>query len=87
MRVSLSWLKEYVTIEMGIDRLVDSLTMIGLEVDSVTDRYDHLDNVVVGRILEVVPHPKADKLSLCDVDIGHQTLSVVCGAPNAEKGL
>ena len=87
MRVSLSWLKEYVAIEMSTDRLVDSLTMIGLEVDSVTDRYDYLDNVVVGRILEVAPHPKADNLSLCDVDIGHQTLSVVCGAPNAEKGL
>ena len=87
MRVSLSWLKEYVAIEMSIDRLVDSLTMIGLEVDSVTDRYEYLDNVVVGRIIEVAPHPKADKLSLCDVDIGHQTLSVVCGAPNAEKGL
>jgi phenylalanyl-tRNA synthetase beta chain len=87
MRASLSWLKEYVAIEMSIDRLVESLTMIGLEVDSVTDRYDYLDNVVVGRILEVTPHPKADKLSLCDVDIGQQTLSVVCGAPNAEKGL
>lgn len=87
MRVSLSWLKEYVPIEMDINRLVEALTMVGLEVDSVSDRYTYLNDVVVGRIRHITPHPQANKLTLCDVDIGSRYLSVVCGAPNVEKDL
>ena len=87
MRVSLSWLKEYVSIEMDIDRLVIALTMIGLEVDSVSDRYSYLNRVVVGCIHNIAPHPQSDNLKLCEVDIGSQTLSVVCGAPNVTNDL
>lgn len=87
MRVSLSWLKEYVAIEMSIDRLVDALTMVGLEVDSVSDRYTYLDRVLVGRIRDVRPHPHADMLKCCEVDIGSGAIDVVCGAPNARKDL
>lgn len=87
MRVSLSWLKEYVAIDMPVERLVDALTMAGLEVDTVADRYAYLDRVVVGRIRDVSPHPRADMLKLCNVDIGSGSLAVVCGAPNARTGL
>jgi len=87
MIVSLSWLQDYVSIEWDTDRLADALTMIGLEVDSVTDRYDHLKQVIVGRIESVEPHPNADKLKLCQVATGDKTLSIVCGAPNVAEGM
>jgi phenylalanyl-tRNA synthetase beta chain len=87
MRVSLSWLKEYGAIEMDIDRLVEALTMVGLEVDSVSDRFAYLNPVVVGQVRDTAPHPQADTLTLCQVDIGSRILGVVCGAPNVAKGM
>lgn len=87
MKVSLSWLKEYIPVEMETEELVAGLTMAGLEVDAVTNRYDHLEGVVVSRIVEIAPHPNADTLSLCQVDVGDKRISVVCGAPNAAKDL
>ncbi|SCY53141.1 phenylalanine--tRNA ligase subunit beta [Desulfoluna spongiiphila] len=88
MKFSLSWLKEYIPLEMGIEGLTDGLTMAGLEVDSVTPLYDSLDGVVVARIVEAKPHPNADKLRLCQVDAGgEEPVGIVCGAPNAAEGL
>lgn len=87
MKVSLSWLKEYVPVEMEVSKLADALTMVGLEVDSISERYDYLDTVVVGRIVEIQPHPNADKLRMCKVDIGDRFISVACGAPNIETGM
>lgn len=88
MKFSLSWLKEYIPVTTGIEALCDGLTMAGLEVDSVTPLYDSLDNVVVGRIMEAKPHPNADKLRLCQVDVGaDEPVGIVCGAPNAAEGL
>ena len=87
MKVSLSWLNDYVDVQMALDDLVDALTMVGLEVDSVIDRYAFTEKVLVGRVLEVQPHPNADRLSLCSVDLGGRTVSVVCGAPNVQPGL
>jgi phenylalanyl-tRNA synthetase beta chain len=73
---------------MATEELADSLTMIGLEVEGVENRYGSLDGVVVSRIVDLKPHPNADKLSLCQVDAGGDApLSIVCGAPNAAKGL
>jgi phenylalanyl-tRNA synthetase beta chain len=82
MKASISWLNDYSPINMDVHSLADALTMAGLEVEAVTDRFGYLDNVVVGRIVEIEPHPNADKLKLVKVDVGHQTLAVVCGAPN-----
>ncbi len=65
-----------------------SITMSGLEVDSVARAGPALDDVVVGRIQRAGPHPDADKLRVCDVDVGRQSsLRIVCGAPNARGGL
>jgi phenylalanyl-tRNA synthetase beta chain len=85
MKASFSWLKEYVSIEMSPPELADALTMAGLEVEALLDKYDYLKTVKVGRVLTVVPHPNANKLWLCKVDIGDRVVSVVCGAPNVEE--
>ena len=87
MKVSLSWLKDYVPIEMDPADLAEALTMVGLEIESVSERYGYLDTVFVGRIEEITPHPNADKLHLCRVDTGQGKVSVVCGAPNAKTGM
>ncbi len=82
MIVSLSWIKEYVPITMAPLDLAEELTMVGLEVEAVKDRYAYLQPVLVGRIADIRPHPNADKLQCCDVDLGDRTVAVVCGAPN-----
>ena len=87
MKVSLNWLKEYVSIEMDIDKLADALTMVGLEVEGVSNRYSYLDPVVTGRILDIKPHPNSTDLHICRVDAGKRFVSVVCGAPNVKTGL
>jgi phenylalanyl-tRNA synthetase beta chain len=87
MQVSLSWLKQYVPVDVPVSDLADRLTMAGLEVEGVWDRYRFLDTVRVGRIQQVDPHPNADKLVVCRVDVGTRRLSIVCGAPNAAVGL
>jgi phenylalanyl-tRNA synthetase beta chain len=87
MKVSLSWLAEYVAVDMPVEKLANMLTMAGLEVEAVEDRYGYLDTVVVGRIVEMIPHPNADRLKVCRVEAGPETYSVVCGAPNAAVNL
>ena len=87
MKVSLNWLKTFVPIEMTPDELAAALTMAGLEVEAVSDRFEYLKSVRVGLVAAVKDHPNADRLKVCDVDIGERTLTVVCGAPNVEKGM
>jgi len=87
MKVSISWLKEYVSIDLEPKVLADALTMAGLEVEGMWDRYAYLDNIRVCRVLDVKPHPNADKLTCCTVDAGEGSVSVVCGAPNVRKGM
>ena len=86
MKASLSWLKDYVTIDMDVVKLAEALTMAGLEVEALVDRYGYLDHVVVGRIVEMAPHPEADRLSVCGVDVGTGVKPVVCGASNIKEG-
>ncbi|MGD9137907.1 MAG: phenylalanine--tRNA ligase subunit beta, partial [Desulfobacterales bacterium] len=87
MKVSLSWLKDYIPVNLDAADLAEALTMVGLEVDSVADRYSYLNGVVVGRVVEMDRHPNADKLVVCRVDAGDRISSVVCGAPNVEPGM
>jgi len=87
MKVSLSWLKEYVALDWDADRLAEALTMAGLEVDSVYDRFAYLQQVQVAQVQAVRAHPNADKLKLCDVSTGSQVVTVVCGAPNVKAGM
>ncbi|MEZ4604027.1 MAG: hypothetical protein R2861_11720 [Desulfobacterales bacterium] len=87
MKVSLNWLKQYIPFDMPPAELADRLTMAGLEVETVTERFDYLDTVVVGKITDIRPHADADKLVVCTVDVGEKTLAIVCGAPNAACGM
>ncbi len=87
MKVSLSWLNDYVNIKMAPSDLAEALTMVGLEIEWVSERYRYLDTVFVGQIEEIAPHPNADKLHLCRVNTGRGKISVVCGAPNARIGM
>jgi len=86
MKVSLSWLHDYIHVDTDVAKLADALTMAGLEVDALADRYAYLERVVVGRIVEMSPHPDADSLSLCKVDVGSELKAIVCGASNIEEG-
>lgn len=88
MKFTLVWLKEHLDTDLGVDALASALTNLGLEVESVTRPADVLAAFVVARIESAVPHPNADKLRLCMVDIGAGApVQVVCGAPNARPGL
>ena len=86
MQVSFNWLKDYISIDLDPEELADLLTMTGIEVENVVKIGDGLDGVVVGQITAVNPHPNSDKLSLCNVDTGSDTCSIVCGATNIKPG-
>ena len=90
MKVSLNWLKEYVELPESIDlsTLAYDLTMSTVEVEGVTDTASKFDKMVIGEIQEVTPHPNADKLRICKVDIGNGTSrEIVCGGSNLQKGM
>lgn len=91
MKISYNWLKDYY--EHGLDpqTLADTLTMLGLEAEGAPERVGgvpgNFEGVVVGHVLSAVPHPNADRLRLCSVDVGGEApLHIVCGAPNVAAG-
>ena len=86
MLVSLRWLKDYVDIDLTPAALADRLTMAGLEIDAVRETAPDFSRVVVAKILSVRSHPNAEKLSLCEVTNGAETLPIVCGATNIHAG-
>ncbi len=89
MKVSLNWIKDYVKLpeDMDLSRLAYDLTMSTVEVEGATDLSKQFENVVVGRICEVLPHPNADKLRVCRTDIGGEIREIVCGGINLEPGM
>lgn len=88
MQISVNWLRELVKTDFSPEALGELLTIAGLEVEAIEDRRSWADGVVVGKIIDRVPHPNADKLSICTVDIGQKTPStIVCGAPNARADI
>jgi len=88
MKITFDWLREHLDTKLSEDQLLDKLTDIGLEVESVERPSSDLEKFLVAKILKTEPHPDADRLKVCDVDIGNQNiLKVVCGAPNAREGL
>lgn len=86
MRVPLSWIRDFTPADAPVDVLVAALNQLGLEVEGVEDPGREVLGVRVARILEVLPHPDADRLRLADVEFGDGTTRVVCGAPNIEAG-
>jgi phenylalanyl-tRNA synthetase beta chain len=88
MKFTRDWLQTYVDTDgLSTEQLAEHLTMLGLEVDSVEELHSDLADLKTGRILKAEKHPDADKLQVCEVQIGEQTHQIVCGAPNARAGL
>ncbi|MGL9718558.1 MAG: phenylalanine--tRNA ligase subunit beta [Wolbachia sp.] len=86
MKFTLSWLLEHLETNANLEEITDKLTHIGLEVEDVIDNAK-LAGFVVAKVLEVAPHPNADKLKLCKVDDGSKVLQIVCGANNVREGI
>ncbi len=87
MKVSYRWLQEFVEIPWSAQELADRLTMAGLEVESVESIAPALDQVVVGEIEEITVHPNADSLNVCQICVGEERKTIVCGAPNVAVGM
>jgi phenylalanyl-tRNA synthetase beta chain len=86
MKVSLKWLNDYVDIKLAPKELAEGLTMAGLEVRSIETVGGTWDNVVIGEVIALNPHPNADRLKLATVDLGTIQVTTVCGAPNINLG-
>ena len=92
MKFTLSWLKDHLETDEPLDKIVDKLTMIGLEVENVEDKAKALGAFTIARVVSAVQHPNADRLRVCMVDTGQvanggDPVQVVCGAPNARAGM
>ena len=88
MITSLSWLKNHLATKANLNQIAERLTEIGLEVENIKSSNDNLDKFIVCKIVKSQKHPNADKLKLCEVNIGSGSLvKVVCGAQNARDGL
>ena len=88
MQFSEAWLRAFVDPPIDTAALCDKLTMAGFEVENVAPAAPPFANVVVGEIISVAPHPDADRLRVCSVNVGHRDLlQIVCGAPNAAAGM
>ncbi|OCS88382.1 phenylalanine--tRNA ligase subunit beta [Caryophanon tenue] len=88
MLVSLNWLKQYVnTQDLPNEELAERITRSGIEVDAVIDRASGIQNVVVGYVESKEKHPEADRLNVCQVNVGEDGIQqIVCGAPNVDAG-
>lgn len=87
MKFTLAWLKDHLETDAPLDEILDTLTMIGLEVEDVADPAASLAGYVVAEVVSAEKHPDADKLQVCRVTTGKEELQVVCGAPNARAGM
>lgn len=86
MKVTYKWLKEYVNINCSPEELAEKLTQSGFEVEEMIYQNEHLHDVVVGRILKIEKHPQADRLVVCQVDIGDKTTQIITAATNVFEG-
>jgi phenylalanyl-tRNA synthetase beta chain len=88
MRVSYKWLSQYIELQgVSAEELADKITRAGVEVDAVLKRNQGVEQVVVGYVQDRIQHPNADKLSVCQVDLGEEApVQIVCGAANVDKG-
>ena len=87
MRVTLDWLRDFVDLPTDDpSALADAFESLGHEVEAWETLVPSFRGVVIGRVLSVGPHPNADKIRLCEVDVGDQVLAIICGAWNFEAG-
>ena len=86
MKISQSWLKEYIDFPHSPEELSDALTMLGIEVEAIHDEGKKFKGFYIGKVLSKEKHPNADKLSVCSVTLGEGEQTIICGAPNVEAG-
>ena len=86
MKVSYNWLKEFIDLPLNPEETAEKLTLIGLEVEELEKYGSSLDGVIVGEVLEVREHPNADRLQVCDINLGDSKTQIVCGAKNVAAG-
>ena len=86
MKLSTNFVKDYIDIDVDVKQLAEDMTRVGNEYDSA-GKLINATKLIIGKIIECVGHPDSDHLHLCKVDIGKEVLNIVCGAPNARKGL
>lgn len=87
MKISHHWLNDYISLDkLEIEAISDHLTLLGLEVDTVHESGNKLEGVVIGLVKEVSQHPNADRLRICQVDLGTEHVQIVCGADNVAAG-
>jgi len=88
MIITLSWLKDHLSTNANLGKIIDKLTGIGLEVEGIRESQGELSDFKIAKVLKVEKHPNADKLKLCEVSLGNSiTIKVVCGATNVRDGL
>ncbi len=88
MIITLSWLKDHLSTNANLKKIIDKLTGIGLEVEEINESQGELSDFKIAKVLKAQKHPNADKLKLCEVSLGNnKTIKVVCGAANARDGL
>ena len=86
MKITVDWLKDHLDTKNSDQKIISKLTDIGLEVESFEKQSSDLDGFTIAKIVRSEKHPNADKLKVCDVDVGKEDLvKVVCGAPNAKE--
>ena len=86
MKLSTNFLKDYVDIDVDVKTLAEDMTRVGNEYD-YAGKFIDATNLIVGEIKECEEHPDSDHLHVCQVDVGKEVLQIVCGAPNARKGI
>ena len=88
MKFTLDWLKEHLDTDASADEIGETLTKVGLELESMEDQGKRLEKFVVAQIAHAEPHPNSDHLNICKVDAGTgELIDVVCGAPNVKTGM
>src|SRR4030042_3607660 len=87
MKFTQAWLKEHLDTKASVEKIADTLTRLGLEVEELLDPKTALAPFRVAEVVKCEKHPNAYKLSVCEVDTGKERLQVVCGAPNARVGM
>ena len=88
MKFTIDWLKDHLDTKLNDEKIIDKLTNVGLEVESFQSQPSELDHFLVAKIISSEKHPNADRLKVCEVDIGKkENVKVVCGAPNAKQNL
>ncbi len=88
MIITLSWLKNHLSTSANLEKIINKLTGIGLEVEGIKEGQNELSDFKIAKVLKVEKHPNADKLKLCDISLGNsRTIKVICGAANARNGL